>query len=231
MKKVRALVLSGCGINCEREMAYACEYVGATAEIIHLRQLLEMNLDHYEWLIFPGGFSFADELGAGKVLANRLRGFKEKLTRFVDQGKSILGICNGFQLLVKLGFFTPKISLARNASGRFQSQWADHHVCKSSSIYTKGLETLFLPLRHAEGRLIGETEDLNVVFQYAANPNGSTHEIAGVCDSSGRVLGMMAHPEAAIFPHHHPAWPRKDQARADGSLLLANAVNYLQGVV
>ena len=257
MTQVRALVVSGYGINCEREMQVAAERAGAQAEICHLHDLLEEQgkLDHVQLLLLPGGFSFGDELGGGKVFSNRMLtgGLRGRLQSFVNGGGCILGICNGFQILLKLGLLpgcgTPAASLTANDSGRFENRWSQHKVLPSPCIFTKGLQQLYLPLRHGEGKFVITDADLRcqlfarcqVVLQYAdssgeaaqsypENPNGSDAAIAGICDPTGRILGMMAHPEAFIHQRQHPHWTRRpDQdGIGDGLHLFQNAVNYIQ---
>lgn len=274
MKSVRALIITGYGINCEKEMAHACKKAGAEASIEHANDLLNGRIDisDYHLLAFPGGFSFADELGAGKAFANRLSfshqqgvSLKQRLHKFVSEGKCIIGICNGFQLLVKLGllpsFKEPdskqELSLAHNDSQKFESRWVNHKVLESPCVFTRGLEKLYLPIRHAEGKLVARHTEIidnlfnnhQVVLQYADpngnaayvypdNPNGSVKSIAGLCDETGRVFGMMAHPEAAIYFTNHPHWHRlREEAKrkgeevpeeADGYKIFNNGIQYLR---
>jgi phosphoribosylformylglycinamidine synthase len=258
MKKPNALIFGGLGINCEKEMAHACTVAGANSSIIPIQAFLNgmITLDDYQLLCFPGGFSFADELGAGKVLANRLvyahSGLKEKLVQFVENGNAILGICNGFQLLVKMGLLpgdpgNQSVSLAHNDSSRFENRWVHHSVQPNHSIFLKGLTSMYLPIRHGEGKLIGEydthfiplkyaTEMGNATQTYPANPNGSAHAAAGLVDKTGRILGMMAHPEAALYFTQDPRWQAEKELRmrrgdpipthGDGYALFYNAINY-----
>jgi phosphoribosylformylglycinamidine synthase subunit PurQ / glutaminase len=256
MKKIRCLIAAGYGINCEQEMAQACLLAGGEAEIIQIQRLLsETNLlEEYDLLCFPGGFSFGDELGAGKAFANRLRDtpFSSSLGQFVKSGKCILGICNGFQLLVKLGLLPfnqlgfPEMALAPNDSGKFESRWVMHRVADSPSIFLKGIKEIFLPIRHGEGRLVPKNQEAlkrmttgkHVALTYVENPNGSALSTAGLCDSTGRILGMMAHPEAAVYSTQQPDWTRKKEKMrregkeiseyGDGLLLFKNAINYLR---
>ena len=263
---VKALVLTGYGVNCEREMSLAARMAGAEVTVLHIRYVIQgkVKLSDYELLLFPGGFSFGDELGAGKAFANKLehhldgeqRSFKEKLQNFVLNGGCVLGVCNGFQLLVKLGLLPDGqeqcVSLAPNASGRFENRWAHHGVLPSACIFTKGIQRMYLPCRHGEGRFVCKDEETldrlikgqQVVFQYTNqegeptdsypdNPNGSVRSVAGICDRSGRVLGMMAHPEAFLFPHNHPQHVNKQMAckeetHGEGLQLFINAVTYLR---
>ena len=245
MKIVRTLVLSGYGINCEKEMAKAAELAGSDVVIAHVKAWLNGQIDlmDFDLLFFPGGFSFGDELGAGRVFANKIvfsKGKKEgktlieELHEFIEKGNCILGICNGFQLLVKLGilpgFQNSRASLHRNQRYRFESRWVHLHLSSSRSVFTQDLKELYLPVRHAEGNFVSNDPFLfqqlisnqQIVMQYKTskgemtqnypdNPNGSSHAIAGICDTTGRVLGMMPHPEAALFFTHFPDWTRRKE--------------------
>ncbi len=238
---VKALVITGCGINCDREIGAACRAAGAEVEFVHTNKLLSETLswEDAQLLVFPGGFSFGDELGAAKVFANRLQHLSEKLQQFVDNGNCILGICNGFQLLVKLGLLPgpnkQTASLACNDTGRFECRWVHHKVLPSHCIFTQGEKSLYLPIRHGEGKFVSEeTESLfqnrQVVMQYEHNPNGSMDSIAAICDPTGRILGMMAHPEAALYFTNDPRSTRMKQTSKFGSgfPIFKNAVTYLK---
>lgn len=259
LKKVRTLIISGYGINCEREMALAAERAGSSATIRHLHHLT-LNpsiLTGYQLLLIPGGFSFGDELGAGKVFSGRLlaSGLKERLQAFVQEGNCILGVCNGFQILLKLGLLpggeerSSGVSLHSNSSGRFENRWTQHRVLPSPCVFTRGLEQLYLPVRHAEGNCVFSSAEERkrllkngqIPLQYAddrgnassvypENPNGSEDAVAGICDPTGRVLGMMAHPEAFIHILQHPCWTRLTGSRessGQGLRLFQNAIHYL----
>ncbi|NGX57515.1 MAG: Phosphoribosylformylglycinamidine synthase subunit PurQ [Chlamydiae bacterium] len=256
MSCVKALVITGYGINCEKEMAVACEMAGADTTICHAQRLLnhQVNLNDYHFLCLPGGFAFGDELGAAKVLANRIsrrESLIQDLKDFVAEGKCILGVCNGFQLLVKLGLLPnsdkeQRISLTYNDHARFDNRWIGHRVHSSHCIFTQGLDHLHLPIRHGEGKFVVKDKKFvdelisadQVVFRYHPNnPNGSEEHIAGICDSTGRILGMMAHPEAALYFTNHPDWlRRKEQSKrektplpeyGEGYMLFKNAIDYL----
>lgn len=267
MAQVKVLVLTGYGTNCQRETAHAALMAGADqAEVVHFSQLLsgDKRLGDYNFLIFPGGFLDGDDLGAAQAAALRWRYAKtglghsllEELKEFFDSGGLILGICNGFQLLVKLGmlpalgmrYFERQVSLSHNDSARFEDRWVHLRVnSQSPCVFTKGLDMLFFPVRHGEGKLVArdpdtlkalEQEGLAALFyvhpetglpsmEYPYNPNGSPGGIAGLTDSSGRILGLMPHPEAYNHPTNHPAWTRGEQATL-GIALLANGVAYLR---
>lgn len=267
MSNVRVLVLAGYGTNCQRETAYAAEMAGADKVVVaHFSELLTggVRLRDFHFLIFPGGFLDGDDLGAAQAAALRWRYAKtvsgtpllEELKIFFDAGGLILGICNGFQLLVKLGMlpgtgqtpFERQVSLSHNDSARFEDRWVHLRTNPGSPcVFTSGLEELFLPVRHGEGKLVPRDEStlealerdglvaLRYVdpktgiptMQYPDNPNGSPGSIAGLTDPSGRILGLMPHPEAYNHPTNHPAWTRGEQATL-GISLLANGVTYLR---
>ncbi len=269
-KQVRAIVLTGNGTNCEMEMAHACQLAGADeVDIVHLSSLLygENSLDDYHFLNLPGGFLDGDDLGSAKAGANRLlhagvRGKGEKLfaqfDRFIGQGKLILGVCNGFQLLVKLGMLPglegrydeQRVTLTVNDSGRFEDRWVYLHTNPHSPcIFTKGLAGIYLPVRHGEGKFIardGETlaaltarelialqycqaDYQAATTDYPANPNGSVSGIAGICDETGRIFGMMPHPEAYSHYTNHPRWTReKLPAEGMGVAVFRNAVEFIR---
>ena len=245
---VQALVITGLGLNCEAETCRAFELAGATATQIHLNDLAlgrGPTLDDFHVLAFIGGFSFGDHLGAGAVFANRVRcRLFEPLQRFVDDGKLVIGICNGFQTMTRLGLlprlepdsFDRKISLTWNDRGVFHDGWVTLRVDPDSpSVFLSGIERLELPVRHGEGKLVCADDDVRanladrhlVALQYVDpgtdrpahafphNPNGSDLAAAGLCDTTGRILGLMPHPEAYLYPYNHPHWTRR---RIDGPL-------------
>ena len=251
MKKVKALVLSGYGINCEAEMAKGASLAGFDVTTLHAKAWLvgKVNLLDYQLLLFPGGFSFGDELGAGKAFANRIAFSKrkEELLTFVEKGNCILGVCNGFQILVKLGLLPGKGSAAliKNEKGRFESRWVHQKVLPSNSIFTKGLNELFLPIRHGEGNFVSSNikrlqKNGQIALQYVDNPNGSLLSISGVTDPTGRILGMMPHPEAALFFTQLPDWVRQKEEKkrngeplpthGPGLALFKNAIDYLSNL-
>lgn len=267
MGEARALVITGYGTNCERETAHAARVAGAAvADIAHFADLVadRVRLDAYNFLLFPGGFLDADDLGAAQAAALRWkhavthsgRKLLDDLLAFLDRGALVLGICNGFQLLVKLGLL-PSLdnqrlnrtcSLSTNDSARFEDRWVHIAVNPSSPcVFTRGLDRLFLPVRHGEGKLIPmdnallerlESEDLIALrythpstgeptMEYPYNPNGSPRAIAGLTDPTGRILGLMPHPEAYNHPTNNPCWTRGTHDPL-GIVLLQNGVTYLE---
>jgi phosphoribosylformylglycinamidine synthase subunit PurQ / glutaminase len=269
MAQVKALVLTGYGTNCQRETAHAALLAGADrADVVHFSQLLsaEKRLADYNFLIFPGGFLDGDDLGAAQAAALRWRHAKtelghpllEELKDFFESQGVILGICNGFQLLVKLGmlpalgmrYFERQVSLSHNDSARFEDRWVHLQVnSQSPCVFTKGLDRLYFPVRHGEGKLVVRDADMlkaleqdglvalsyvhpdtgRTSMEYPYNPNGSPSGIAGLTDPSGRILGLMPHPEAYNHPTNHPAWTRGAQGTL-GIRLLANGVTYLRSL-
>lgn len=222
-----AWVLTGDGINCEVETAEACRRVGFEATIFHLSELIAKprSLDDCSLLVIPGGFSFGDELGSGRVLALKLRyQLGWDLPKFAENGGLVLGICNGFQTLVALGAFGAGVALAANVHGRFINEWTPLDVdlvATARSPFLKGIATIELPIRHGEGRLLfaegAETKSLPAL-RYAVNPNGSADAIAGLFDSTGRIFGLMPHPEGFQRASQHPGYFRSGHGPlADGA--------------
>jgi len=243
MNKVKALVITGYGINCEEEMAAAYKLAGADAEIVHLNDIFlgKCSIHNYDILNFPGGFSFGDDLGSGKVMANKLKFKKLKsgklffddIKDFLDEGKFILGICNGFQFLVKMGllpntkgYFDQEVTLTRNNSAKYEDRWV--HLKKNPQCETpflKDIDIMPCPVRHGEGKLIIKNEEIkteilekylnafsycdaegNITSEYPKNPNGADLDCAALTDPTGQVLGMMPHPEAFLSLYNHPNW-------------------------
>lgn len=269
MKQIRAIVITGNGTNCEMEAAHACRLGGFDeAVIVHISEILSgaIRLEDFHFLNLTGGFLDGDDLGSAKAQANRLKhatvagtGGKlvEQFTRFINDGKLILGVCNGFQLMVKMGmlpgfdgdYLNQSVTLTYNDCGRFQDRWC-YLKCDSASpsIYTKGIEKgIYLPVRHGEGKLICDSDEtLNrieaehlAVLRYSvagyaastmdfpANPNGSSNAIASICDTTGRLMGLMPHPEAFVHYTQHPRWTREELPETgDGLLLYKNAAEY-----
>ncbi len=252
---LKALVLYGYGINCEKESRYVIEKSGGQAEILHVNKVLDNPrlLEDYNMLFIPGGFSFGDDIGSGKVFANKMEfKLKDQLLEFVKDGKLVLGICNGFQVLVKMGLlpepdFRQRVTLIGNDSGHFEDRWVVLKANKKSPcIFTKGIDYLLAPVRHGEGKFVPENDGVleelkaknQIVFQYTNkdgrlagypyNPNGSVLNVAGICDSSGRVFGMMPHPEAFNIIENCPYWVRGHVKEALGLRVFKNAVDYLK---
>ncbi|WII73222.1 phosphoribosylformylglycinamidine synthase subunit PurQ [Bdellovibrio sp. 22V] len=239
--KPKFLVLWGDGINCENETAHAIQLAGGEAGKVHVNELLKnpQSLHHYDALVFPGGFSFGDHLGSGQILALKIENtLKAELATFVKT-KPVLGICNGFQTLIRLGLlpdadFVRSCALVKNEQGHFIDRWVelekDPH---SNCVWTNNLPTDFvLPIRHGEGRFICQDEKTllrlknnhQAVLKYKENVNGAMAQIAGVCDPSGLVFALMPHPEAAIHDWHLPF-----AGKAYGLDFFKSAVTYLRG--
>lgn len=249
MGKVKTLILRAPGTNCDQETVFAFQQAGAEVSLVHVNQLIsrEERLTDYQILVIPGGFTYGDDIAAGKVLANELKlKLGEDIVRFIGDGKLILGICNGFQVLVKTGFLPelsngspPRLTLATNDSGKFECRWVYLKVNEQSPcVFTRGIESLHLPVAHAEGKLISLStlSDVNIALYYTdgkgntgagypCNPNGSERDIAGICDASGRVFGLMPHPERHVRGTQHPQWTRLGAKKyGDGFQIFCNAV-------
>lgn len=252
-EQVKALVLTGYGLNCDNETDFCLNMAGAASERVHINELIKgeeigktTKLEDYHIIAFDGGFSWADDHGAGIVLAARLRyNIGDQLEQFISEGKLIIGICNGFQALVNLGLLpgfngnyqARDVALTFNDIGNFRDMWVK--LKKNSGtkcVFTHGIDHLDLPIRHGEGKFFAKEDVLKklqeneqIVFQYAknsnilangeypSNPNGSLMDIAGICDPTGRIFGLMPHPEAYNHYTNHPNWPRRVQElRKDG---------------
>lgn len=253
MIRPTALVLSGDGINCTSETAFALDLAGFEAVTSHTSDLLEnpQQLSQASLLALPGGFSFGDEIASGKVLAVKIRHkMLDILHQYIEKGGLVLGICNGFQILVQLGLLPdsnpdgePTVSLSHNSGGKFLNRWVDMTV-KQNTPFLQGLDKITLPVRHGEGRIRLkpdlEKKAVDVVRQraaltYSEDINGSFENIAGLTNAKGNVLGLMPHPEAYIRHSQHPAfqsWRRAEKNglsalsgdEADGLKILKNAV-------
>ena len=262
MAKIRALILRTAGTNCDQETAYAFEASGAQAELVHINRLFEKPaaLNQYQILAIPGGFTYGDDLAAGRVLANELK-YKvwQQVNKFIADGKLIIGICNGFQVLVKAGLLPggagteqQEVTLTLNDSGKFEDRWVylktqNSKLKNQKCVWTQNLpEIIYLPVAHGEGKFVVKEDAVlarlqqsgQIVFQYCGsdgnsagypvNPNGSLDDIAGICDETGRVFGIMPHPERHFFFEHHPYWTRlaKKAACGDGAQIFKNGVEY-----
>lgn len=269
MKNGKTLILSGMGLNCEKETAYACRQSGASqVDTVHMLQFLNgtIQLADYDFLIFIGGFLDGDYLGSARVGVNRFKfcspdnlDLKSELNQFINDGKLILGICNGFQFLVKLGllpeeeqaFEKQTVSLTQNHKGIFEDRWVNLAVnSANNNIFTKGIKKMYLPVRHGEGRIVvtsQETRDKilsenliamsyadsdgNPTDTYPENPNGSWQNIAALSNVKGTILGLMPHPEAYNHYTNHPHWTRLNFSEEDGEglKLFKNAYAHLNG--
>jgi len=256
MGKVRVVILRAPGTNCDVETAFAFEQAGAEVALVHVNQLIrrEKRLSDYQIMVIPGGFTYGDDISAGKVLANELRlRLGGEMLRFTEEGGLILGICNGFQVLVKIGLLPklstdepPLLTLSTNDSGKFECRWVHLGVNKESPcMFTKGMSSLYLPVAHGEGKVVADLDvlpDLNIALYYTDehgnnqagyphNPNGSAGNIAGICDASGRIFALMPHPERHILGTQHPQWTRqKIKKYGDGFQIFLNAVKWGQGL-
>jgi len=248
--KPRALILTGYGINCDHETAFAFEQAGAEARRVHVNDLIDGHdrLDRYQILVFPGGFSYGDDIASGRVLANRVKThLAEALSEFIARGGLVLGICNGFQVMVKYGLLgapegsgrEQKATLATNDSSRYEDRWVHLRTANRHCVFTRGLDRLTLPVAHGEGKFFADPSTLEglekagcVALRYTdadgtaarnrfpLNPNGSLNDIAGVCDPAGRVFGLMPHPERHLHFTHHPEWTwTAARARREGRSL------------
>lgn len=264
--KPRVTILLASGTNRDRDAAVAIELAGGEPELVHVNQLVagERCLADYQMLLLPGGFSYGDDLGAGRILATELlyalggRAIASELTgrvgddfyRFADSGKPVIGICNGFQALVKSGYLPgpppgQAATLTTNASNRFECRWVYLQPNPASPcVFTAGLsELIYCPVAHGEGRFVPRDDAALQALQqrqgvaltyvdesgnaaaYPLNPNGSTAGIAGVCNERGNVFGLMPHPEDHVQPRQHPQWSR-GLAGNSGLPLFANGVRY-----
>ncbi|MFO7772888.1 MAG: phosphoribosylformylglycinamidine synthase I [Dehalococcoidia bacterium] len=252
MAKVKTLILRVPGTNCDMETAFAFELAGSTVEFAEIDELAcrAKQLSNYGIIVIPGGFTYGDDISAGKILANELRlKFGEDIQRFVDDGGLVLGICNGFQVLLKAGILPrcddvtrQPVTIAANDSGRFECRWVHLRINdKTPCVFTRGISNMYLPVAHGEGKVFadaGAAENLNVALYYADetkgisagypyNPNGSVGNIAGICDGSGRVFGLMPHPERFVRWTQHPRWTREPPRDwGDGFQIFVNAVKW-----
>jgi phosphoribosylformylglycinamidine synthase len=284
--KPKVLILRAPGTNCDQETAFAFETAGATTETLHVNRLLESPavLDRFQILCIPGGFSFGDDVAAGQIFAVQMRHhLAARLADFKAAGKLILGICNGFQVIIKSGILLdddphgPPATLTYNDSGKYEDRWVRLGVASEKSVFLRGMERMYLPVAHGEGKFIardaaalarleaagqlalryveqgagsGERgagsgaggeghfpDNPNIApgsrlpaprhLPFPDNPNGSMADVAGVCDATGRVLGLMPHPERHLDPTHHPRWTRGEAGPVgDGLQVFANAVEY-----
>jgi phosphoribosylformylglycinamidine synthase len=263
--KPQALILRTAGINCDVETAHAFELAGAKATSLHINRLLEnpAQLGQFQILAVPGGFSYGDDIAAGRILANQItHHLRQPLHEFVSSGKPVIGICNGFQVLIKTDLLPGPLAgrtgqtctLTHNDCGRFVDRWISLSPRSHKCIWTQHLGGLIaLPIAHGEGKFVPADDSVRralwdndqVALVYVKpdgsspqrespdNPNGSTDDIAGVCDATGLVFGLMPHPERHVSPLHHPAWTRLSSLPPEGQGLqiFRNAVQHVAQAV
>ena len=266
MATPRVLILRAPGTNCDEETAFAFRRAGATTELVHINRLLENPGLPKDFQIFciPGGFSYGDDIAAGRILANQIRHhLQDALQEFKAAEKLLLGICNGFQILIKSGLLLddidgmPPATLTWNDSGKFEDRWVQLAPDQDKCVFLQGVDSMYLPVAHAEGKFVVSDPSVmqqletrgQLALRYTAetltqadqsvgtgrqevvpfpfNPNGSQGNVAGICDVSGRVFGLMPHPERYIDHTHHPRWPRMEtREQGEGLAIFQNAVHY-----
>jgi phosphoribosylformylglycinamidine synthase len=257
------LVLRAPGTNCDKETAFAFEKAGATTETLHINRLLENPslFEKFQILCVPGGFSYGDDIASGRILGNQIQHhLNDQMVKFKDDGKLMLGICNGFQILMKSPVLLPAdrekgpvATLTTNDSGKYEDRWVHLETRGSKCVFLKGIERMYLPVAHAEGKFVTRDESVlkeldaadqltlryvsangsanagDAILPFPENPNGAQANVAGACDSTGRVLGLMPHPERHINRFQHPQWTRSDTPSdevGDGFQIFINAVEY-----
>jgi len=264
-KQVKVLILRTAGTNCDQETAFAFKNSGAIVDLIHINRVFcgDIKLNDYHILALPGGFTYGDDIESGRILANELRlHLGQDLCQFIGDGKLIIGICNGFQVLVKSGILpyplinrkymhhtlTQKVTLTFNDSGKFEDRWT-YLKTDGQSVWIKGLEKVtYFPVAHAEGKFVVQNDKIlrqlkqnNQIAlrycttngsqpQYPDNPNGSVDDIAGITDQTGRILGLMPHPERHFLFTQHPFWTRlkKNGKLGEGAKIFKNGVKYIK---
>jgi phosphoribosylformylglycinamidine synthase I len=254
----RALVIRSAGTNCDKESVFALQQAGFEASTLHVFRLMEdpAQLRQFQFLVIPGGFSYGDDIASGKILANQmLHRLADELNEFIAAGKLMLGICNGFQVMIKSGLLPwakvdpasahQDATLAWNDIGRFEDRWIHMRSDSDKCVFLPKGEIITLPMAHGEGKFVPRSDEvLNTLRQndqialryvdelgrpgpFPINPNGSIDDIAGLCDPTGRVLGLMPHPERFVDITHHPRWTAGKVKRADGCLFFQRAWDYL----
>jgi phosphoribosylformylglycinamidine synthase subunit PurQ / glutaminase len=252
----RVLILRTAGTNCDEETAFAFRQAGAEVEKLHVNALRDepQRLAAFHILALPGGFSYGDDLGAGKVLAGEmLAGLRPALEQFLDAGKLIIGICNGFQVLVKTGLlpglerWKQQATLTFNDSHKFEDRWVHLKAAETVCSIVESGERVYIPVAHAEGKFVPESEEVLeamrdaglIIYRYVDpdgkpgeypwNPNGAADDIAGICDPTGRIIGLMPHPERHCLPTQHPRWHREGlQEEPDGQAIFQRAVKFVE---
>jgi len=258
MPQPNVLILRAPGTNCDIETAHAFTLAGGQCESLHVNRLLEEPtlIEKFQILCLPGGFSFGDDIAAGRILATTIQnGLGDVMRKFRDDGKLILGICNGFQVLIKSGLLLdedeegPLITLTWNNSGRFDDRWVRLGTTGSKCVFLRDIDEMYIPIAHAEGKFVAKSNEIldtlesqeqlalrylpldanaavtNEILPPPANPNGSQRNIAGMCDATGRVFGLMPHPERHLDDTHHPRFTRGESG-GRGNKLFENAINF-----
>lgn len=254
MPEVRVIVLRAAGTNCDIETAYAFEKAGAEVDLVHVNRLAEgsSRLSDYQVLAVPGGFTYGDDISAGRILANELAcRIADAVEKFVEADRLVIGICNGFQVLVKMGLLPgwdtgrQRVTLTYNDSNKFEDRWVYLKVVSTKTPFLRHGEIIYLPVAHGEGKFVVDEQATlekmeqhgQIIVKYCAkdgqeapypyNPNGSVASVAGICSPSGRIFGLMPHPERNVEPYHHPRWTRETPAgKGDGMRFFTNAVEY-----
>lgn len=259
----KVLILRTAGTNCDMETDVAFQLAGADTDLVHIQNIISGNkcLSNYQILAIPGGFSYGDDISAGILLAVEMKHkLRDAIHQFVSDNKLVIGICNGFQVLIRMGLLpgingekselSQSATLAMNTSAKFECRWVELNTQQSACVFTKGIKSsLYLPVAHAEGRftapenVLAELEsNKQVVFrynnseksplnktEYPFNPNGSDADIAGICDNTGRIFGLMPHPERFLTKYNHPRWTREELPNeGDGLAIFKNAVDYVK---
>lgn len=264
--KPKVLVITGYGINCEEETAKGFNLAGGEADIVHINDLIagKKSLQNYQILTVPGGFSYGDDTGSGNGLANKIRNnFEEEIFKFAaNKDKLIIGICNGFQVLVNLGLLPEpngkrEVALMHNNTVRYQCRWIYLKNTSQRCIWTQGIDMLHVPVAHGEGNFYAPPEVMKklhdndqIAFKYVKedgspsngefphNPNGAMEDIAGICDPSGRIFGLMPHPDRFLYFENEEGWELKKESliragktlpkEGDGLQVFKNGINYFK---
>jgi len=264
--KPKSLIITGYGINCEEETAKVFEMEGAESEIVHINDLIDgtKKMQDFQIMAFPGGFSHGDDTGSGNAMANKIKNnLNEEFLKFAREDKLVIGLCNGFQILVNLGlvpalnnnYGARTVALMHNTQARYECRWIHLKRASDKCIWTRGIETIHVPIAHGEGNFYTDEETLKqiksgdqIAFKYVRedgspannefpfNPNGAMEDIAGICDPSGRILGMMPHPERFNCFVNEDGWPLEKEKliregkplpkEGKGLKLFRNAVEY-----